>query len=86
MEAVGGITQRWRMGAEARALMILSGVLLAFGLATRLQRERDRRDAGALRARAFPGAAARRHGVGALLFAIAAKFDAELWEAGRGRS
>ena len=34
MEAVGGITHRWNMGAEARALVILTGVLLAFGLAT----------------------------------------------------
>ena len=34
MEASTYLMHRWRMGVEARALVILTGVLLAFGLAT----------------------------------------------------
>ena len=34
MEAAAAAAERWQMGPEARALVILTGVLLAFGLAT----------------------------------------------------
>ena len=34
MESAADIAERWQMGPEARALVILTGVLLAFGLAT----------------------------------------------------
>ena len=34
MESTLDVAQRWQMGPEARALVILTGVLLAFGLAT----------------------------------------------------
>ena len=33
MTAVAQTRDRWRMGVEARALMLLTAVLLAFGLA-----------------------------------------------------
>ena len=71
--------ERWRMGIEARALVLVTAALLAFGLATLYS------------ASAFE-AVSTRHGsayfllkqlsgvaVGIVLFAIAAKADANLW-------
>jgi cell division protein FtsW len=80
MEAVGGITHRWNMGAEARALVILTGVLLAFGLATVYSASAIvEMQAGYghahLLVRQLAGM-----GVGALFFVIAARMDAEMWD------
>jgi cell division protein FtsW len=71
---------RWRIGVEARALMVVTGVILAFGLAT-LYSASAYTATAAGRGSAFflfkqiTGAAA-----GAVAFAIAAKVDAELWK------
>jgi cell division protein FtsW len=80
MEASTYLMHRWRMGAEARALVILTGVLLAFGLATVYSASAIvEMQAGFghahLLVRQLIGMA-----VGIALFAIAAKMDAELWE------
>ncbi|HJQ10132.1 MAG TPA: putative peptidoglycan glycosyltransferase FtsW [Gemmatimonadaceae bacterium] len=74
------ITQRWQMGAEARALVILTGVMLVFGLATVYSASAIvEMEAGYghayLLLRQLSGVA-----IGIVLFAIAAKLDAELWE------
>lgn len=74
------ITQRWTMGIEARALVILTGVLLAFGLATVYSASAIvEMQAGYghahLLVRQLLGMA-----VGIILFAIVAKLDAEIWE------
>jgi cell division protein FtsW len=71
---------RWNMGIEARALVILTGVLLSFGLATVYSASAIvEMQAGFghahLLVRQLIGVA-----VGLLLLAIAAKMDAELWE------
>jgi cell division protein FtsW len=80
MEASTYLIHRWRMGVEARALVILTGVLLAFGLATVYSASAIvEMQAGFghahLLVRQLLGMA-----VGIALFAIAAKMDAELWE------
>jgi len=79
MEAVN-TTQRWSMGIEARALVILVGFLLAFGLVTVYSASAIvEMQAGYghahLLVRQVMGMAA-----GIVLFAIAAKLDAEVWE------
>jgi cell division protein FtsW len=80
MEASTNLMHRWRMGLEARALVILTGVLLAFGLATVYSASAIvEMQAGYghahLLVRQLIGMA-----VGIALFAIAAKMDAEVWE------
>ncbi|MFL5481045.1 MAG: FtsW/RodA/SpoVE family cell cycle protein [Gemmatimonadaceae bacterium] len=75
-----GITQRWQMGAEARALVILTGVMLAFGLASVYSASAIvEMEAGYghayLLLRQVGGIA-----IGIILFAIAAKVDAQIWE------
>jgi cell division protein FtsW len=80
MEATTDLTSRWRMGIEARALVILTGVFLAFGLATVYSASAIvEMQAGYghahLLVRQLIGMA-----VGIGLFAIAAKMDAQLWE------
>ncbi|MDQ6768792.1 MAG: putative lipid II flippase FtsW [Gemmatimonadota bacterium] len=80
MEASVGITHRWNMGVEARILVILTGVLLAFGVATVYSASAIvEMQAGYghayLLLRQLMGLA-----VGAVMFAIAAKMDAEVWE------
>jgi len=80
MEASVGIRHRWTMGVEARGLVILTGVLLAFGVATVYSASAIvEMQAGYghayLLLRQLIGMA-----VGAVLFAIAAKMDAEVWE------
>ncbi len=80
MEASTNLMHRWRMGLEARALVILTGVLLAFGLATVYSASAIvEMQAGYghahLLVRQLIGMA-----VGVALFAIAAKMDAEVWE------
>jgi cell division protein FtsW len=80
MDATTDLTHRWRMGIEARALVILTGVFLAFGLATVYSASAIvEMQAGYghahLLVRQLIGMA-----VGVGLFAIAAKMDAQLWE------
>jgi cell division protein FtsW len=79
-ETVAGIAHRWNIGVEARALIILTAVLLAFGVATVysasaiVEMEAGYGNAHLL-VRQLGGMA-----IGALLFALAAKLDAEIWE------
>src|SRR2546423_4105322 len=73
------MSQRWQMGAEARALVILTGVMLVFGLATVYSASAIiEMEAGYghayLLLRQLSGIA-----IGIVLFAIAAKLDAEIW-------
>jgi cell division protein FtsW len=80
MEAAVGLRHRWSMGVEARVLVILTGVLLAFGVATvysasAIVEMQAGQGHAYLLLRQLTGMA-----VGAVLFAIAAKMDAELWE------
>ena len=80
MESAADIAERWQMGPEARALVILTGVLLAFGLATVYSASAIvEMQAGYghahLLVRQLLGM-----GVGVVLFAIVAKIDAEIWE------
>lgn len=79
MEAVN-TTQRWSMGIEARALVILVGFLLAFGLVTvysasAIVEMQAGYSHAHLLVRQVMGMAA-----GVVVFAIAAKLDAEVWE------
>jgi cell division protein FtsW len=80
MEASVGVRDRWTIGVEARVLVILTGVLLAFGVATvysasAIVEMQAGQGHAYLLLRQLTGMA-----VGAVLFAIAAKLDAELWE------
>lgn len=71
--------ERWRMGVEARALVLITASMLAFGLATLysasaiVAMQQDLGSAYFLQ-RQLTGA-----GVGVLFFAVAAKLDAERW-------
>ena len=80
MEASANLIHRWHMGLEARVLVILTGILLAFGLATVYSASAIvEMQAGYghahLLIRQVLGMA-----IGVTLFAIAAKMDAEVWE------
>jgi cell division protein FtsW len=80
MEASAGLRHRWTIGVEGRVLVILTGVLLAFGVATvysasAIVEMQAGQGHAYLLLRQLTGMAA-----GAVLFAIAAKMDAELWE------
>jgi cell division protein FtsW len=77
--AVSGERLRWRMGVEARALVIVTAVLLAFGLAvlysaSAYEAMRAGRGSAHFLLRQLLGVA-----VGTLLFMVAAKVDAERW-------
>jgi cell division protein FtsW len=80
MEATANLVHRWHMGFEARALVILTGVLLAFGLATvysasAIVEMQAGQGHAHLLIRQVVGMA-----IGVTLFAITAKMDAEVWE------
>jgi cell division protein FtsW len=80
MEATANLIDRWHMGLEARILVMLTAVLLAFGLATVYSASAIvEMQAGYghahLLIRQVVGMA-----IGLALFAIAAKLDAEVWE------
>ncbi|HET6761808.1 MAG TPA: FtsW/RodA/SpoVE family cell cycle protein, partial [Gemmatimonadaceae bacterium] len=80
MDASTNLTHRWNPGLEARALLILTGIFLAFGLATVYSASAIvEMQAGYghahLLVRQLIGMA-----VGVALFAITAKVDAEMWE------
>lgn len=67
--------ERWRMGVEARALVLVTSVLVAFGLAVLLSAS------AFVSQRMYTFAYAQATGVvlGVVLFAVAAKVDAEVW-------
>ncbi|HEX6051401.1 MAG TPA: putative peptidoglycan glycosyltransferase FtsW [Gemmatimonadaceae bacterium] len=77
--AVAHTRERWRMGVEARALVLLTAVLLAFGLAVLYSAsaivalQEDKASTHYL-VRQLTGLA-----VGVVAFAVAAKMDAERW-------
>src|SRR5829696_9482917 len=79
MTAVAQTRDRWKMGVEARALVLLTAVLLSFGLAVlysasamfAVQKELP---SGYYLLRQLSGLA-----VGTVVFAVAAKMDAERW-------
>jgi len=80
MEATANWVHRWHMGFEARALVILTGILLAFGLATvysasAIVEMQAGQGHAHLLIRQVLGMA-----IGVTLFAVAAKMDAEVWE------
>jgi cell division protein FtsW len=71
---------RWRMGPEAKALVLITGALLAFGLAvlyssSAIVAVNEGRAGTFYLLRQLTGAVA-----GTLVFAVAAKMDAELWD------
>ena len=71
--------ERWKMGVEARALVLLTAVLLSFGLAVRysasaLVAVEQNRGSAYFLVRQLIGLA-----VGVVAFAVAAKMDAERW-------
>ena len=79
MTAVAQTRDRWKMGLEARALLLLTAVLLAFGLAvlysaSAMVAVEANHGSAYFLIRQLSGL-----GVGALAFAIAAKMDAERW-------
>ncbi|MEX2111378.1 MAG: putative peptidoglycan glycosyltransferase FtsW [Gemmatimonadaceae bacterium] len=74
------VRQKWHMGIEARALVILTGMLVAFGIATVYSASAIvGMQAGLshahLLSRQLIGV-----GLGVAIFAVAAKLDAEKWE------
>lgn len=79
---VAGSTQtrmRWRIDVEARALILVTAVLLAFGLATlysasAFEAMRIGRGSAYFLLKQLSGVA-----IGAIVFAVAAKVDAETW-------
>ena len=77
--AAAQVRERWRMGIEARALVLVVGALLAFGLAvlysaSAIVAMQDDRGSAFYLFRQLTGVAA-----GFVLFAVAAKLDAERW-------
>ena len=80
MEASTNLIQRWHMGLEARVLVILTGILLSFGLATvysasAIVEMQAGYGLAHLLVRQLLGMA-----IGVALFAVSAKLDAEMWE------
>ena len=76
-QSMAGVRERWRMGAEARLLLLVTACLLAFGLAvlysaSALAVFKDGAYDSAFFTRQLSGAL-----VGGVLFALAAKVDAE---------
>lgn len=73
------VRERWRMGVEARALILVTAMLLAFGLAALYSASaiiamQEGRGSAYYLLRQLVGA-----GVGIVVFALAAKTDAERW-------
>ncbi|HUQ45148.1 MAG TPA: FtsW/RodA/SpoVE family cell cycle protein [Gemmatimonadaceae bacterium] len=78
--AVAQVRERWRMGAEARGLMIVTAVLLAFGLAvlysaSAIVAMQEERNSWYYVARQGTGVLA-----GCIAFAVAAKLPADKWQ------
>lgn len=79
MSAGTDVRDRWRIGIEARAMILVSAVLLAFGLATLYSASailavQEGHSSAHYLLRQLAGAA-----VGILLFMVVAKVDAERW-------
>ena len=79
MTAIAQTRDRWKMGVEARALVLLTAVLLAFGLAvlysaSAIVAVQDDLDSTHYLMRQLSGLM-----VGVIAFAVAAKMDAERW-------
>ena len=79
MTGVASVRERWRMGVDARAMVIVTAVLLAFGLAvldsaSALLAVREGHDSMYYLLRQASGVA-----LGVIVFAVAAKVDAERW-------
>ena len=77
--AVSGVRERWRMSVPAKALVLLTAVLLTFGLATvysasAIVAMQAGRPSAFFLLRQLSGAL-----VGIIAFAVAAKLDAERW-------
>jgi cell division protein FtsW len=73
------VRERWRMGIEARALVIATAMLLAFGLAalysaSAFVASHDGRNSALFLFKQLSGVA-----IGAVIFAVVAKMDAERW-------
>src|SRR6476659_7463569 len=74
------VRERWRMGSEARGLMLVMAILLAFGLAvlysaSAIVAMQENRDSWFYIARQATGVLA-----GIVAFAVAAKLPADKWE------
>ncbi len=78
--AIGEPRDRWRMHLEARGLMLVTAVLLAFGLATLYSASAYAAMQGGHSSLYFMLKQLSGVAVGAVLFAFAAKFDAEKWK------
>jgi cell division protein FtsW len=77
--ALAGTRERWRMGLEARALLLVTAILVVFGLAvlysaSAIVAVNANRPGHFFVLRQFTGVLA-----GIVVFAIAAKVDAEIW-------
>jgi len=76
-----GTRDRWRMGTEARALLLVTAVLVAFGLAVLHSASALYADSKSLDGFFFVRRQATGVLVGIVAFAICAKVDAERWRA-----
>jgi cell division protein FtsW len=79
MTGVAGVRERWRMSVHARALVIVTATVLAFGLAvlysaSALLAVREAHGSMYYLLRQLSGI-----GIGVVLFAVTAKMDAERW-------
>ncbi|HWG52262.1 MAG TPA: putative peptidoglycan glycosyltransferase FtsW [Gemmatimonadaceae bacterium] len=79
MSAAAGVRERWRMSVHARALVIVTATVLAFGLAvlysaSALLAVREGHGSMYYLLRQLSGI-----GIGVVLFALTAKMDAERW-------
>ena len=79
MTAIAQTRDRWRMGVEARALVLLSAALLAFGLAVLYSASAIVAVQGDLPSTYYLFRQIAGLGVGVIAFAVAAKMDAERW-------
>ena len=74
-----GVRERWRMSTEARALVLVTACLLAFGLAVLYSASALAMYHGKMYGTTFLVAQIQGAAVGILIFAVAAKIDVELW-------
>src|SRR5829696_3146503 len=79
MTAIAQTRDRWRMGVEARALMLLTAALLSFGLAVLYSASAIVAVQAELSSTHYLLRQVTGLGVGAIAFAAAAKMDAERW-------
>ncbi len=78
-DATGQARTRWRIDVEARALILVSAILLAFGLATLYSASAYTAMAGGRSSAFFLLKQLSGVAIGAVVFAIIAKLDAEIW-------